>query len=95
MSKSPQKGKSRATDAKFKYVEMISDAICKLGERKGSSREAIWKFLMTRYQASIRDKKIFLVQLKRIADNGKFVKKSDNNQMRYKLTPGFRERYLR
>lgn len=72
-SKSKSRSKSKANRTKFKHVEMIVDAIFKLGERKGSSREAIWKFMNTRYAKSVANKKIFLVQLKRLADAGRFV----------------------
>lgn len=96
MSPKRRKSKSKAKNrTKFKYAEMIVDAIFKLGERKGSSREAIWKFLQTRYQSSVGNKKLFLVQLKRLADKGKFVMKNPNNAVRFRLPSAFREKYMK
>lgn len=80
---------------KFKYPEMITDAILTLGERKGSSREAIWKYVQTQYPEDINQKKFFLVSLKRISDIGEMVKKSENNQQRYRLDPNFRDKYIK
>lgn len=80
---------------KHKYLEMVTDAIFHLQERKGSSRDAIWKYIQTKYPDSISDKKIFLVQLRRIAIMGLQVQKSNNSQQRFKLDPNFRMRYIR
>jgi hypothetical protein len=49
---------------------MITDAIFSLGERNGSSREAIWKYLKNKYSESISDKRFFLVALKRVSSAG-------------------------
>ena len=49
---------------------MITHAIFTLGERGGSSREAIWKFIKTKFPESISEKKYFLTQLRRIVANG-------------------------
>lgn len=86
--------KKVAPKLKNTYLEMITDAIFNLQERKGSSREAIWKYLQMQFPNSVRDKKIFLVQLKRIAFSGIQVKKSDNSTARFKLDTNFRSRYI-
>jgi len=54
---------------KHTYFEMIEDAILTLGERKGSSRQAIWKVISTKYPEA--DFKQYLIRLKK-------VKESDN-----------------
>ena len=59
--------KKESAQPKIKMIFMITDAIFTLADRKGSSREAIWKYISSKnvYQESIRDKKLFLTQLKR------------------------------
>jgi len=80
---------------KLQFLHMITDAIFHLGERKGSSREAIWKYLQTKYPASVGEKKIFLVQMRRIAAQGIQVEKSAGNQNRFRLNKTFREKYIK
>lgn len=55
---------------KLKFVTMITDAIFTLGERSGSSREAIWKYIKMKFPEHVSDKKAFLTQLRRIASQG-------------------------
>lgn len=55
---------------KLNFIHMITDAIFSLGERTGSSREAIWKYVHTKFAEQASDKKIFLVQLRRIVKQG-------------------------
>ena len=62
MSKVAKKSAAKAEAPKYKMIIMITDAIFSLGDRKGSSREAIWKYISGKkmYQESIRSKKLFL-----------------------------------
>jgi histone H1/5 len=76
-----------------KYLDMIVDAIHTLGERKGSSAPAIWKYLQAQYPEALRAQKIFRVQLRRVAQDGKLVEKSGT--ARYKLTSSLRGKLLR
>jgi hypothetical protein len=39
---------------KLDYLTMITDAIFTLGERKGSSRAAIWKYVSTKFPVVAR-----------------------------------------
>jgi len=55
---------------KLQYIHMITDAIFSLGERQGSSREAIWKYVHTKFPEFASDKKQFLVSLRRILKQG-------------------------
>lgn len=55
---------------KLNYIHMVIDAIFTLGEKKGSSREAIWKYVHTKYAEHAADKKVFLVQMRRIVKQG-------------------------
>ena len=67
---------------KLKFAEMIIFAIFNLGERKGSSRQGLWKFVKTRFpeaNTSTRAYQFFAVALKRLADNGKYVVKAGGN----------------
>ena len=77
---------------KYKYVYMITDAIFTLGEKKGSSREAIWKYLQGKnlYHESITTKTIFLTQLRRLSQDNEFFSKSENNQQRFKLSAKYK-----
>ena len=80
---------------KLQFLTMITDAILNLQERSGSSREAIWKYLLMKYPESVSDKKVFLVQLKRIAAAGTQVEKNEKNKARYRLNKLFKNRYLK
>ena len=75
-------------------IFMITDAIFTLADRKGSSREAIWKYISSKntYQESIRDKKLFLTQLKRLSQDEQFFHKSKDNMQRFKLSEKFKEK---
>ena len=86
--------KPQAGTGKIKTVIMITDAIFTLADRKGSSREAIWKFISSKkmYQESTRDKKVFLTQLKRLSQNDQFFVKAKDSQGRYKLSEKFKEK---
>jgi len=71
-SKTPPKRRSKSKGKgtpKFKTVYMVTDAIFTLNDRKGSSREAIWKYVShhKKYQESIKNKKLFLTQLRRLS----------------------------
>ena len=70
------------------YSELVHDALITLAERKGSSRQAIWKFVSTKYPES--DYKQFLIRLKRVNPDEVSHEKS-----RYKLTRSFRDKYLK
>lgn len=50
---------------KYKYKEMIIHAILNLGDRIGSSRDGIWKYINMHFPEDITEKKHFLTQLKR------------------------------
>ena len=73
---------------------MITDAIFTLNDRKGSSRDAIWKYIShhQKYQESIRDKKMFLTQLRRLSAGNDFFEKSKDSHQRFKLTLKFKGR---
>jgi hypothetical protein len=51
---------------KHSYMEMIEDAVITLGERKGSSRQALWKCVSTKYPEA--DYKQFIVRLKKLKE---------------------------
>ena len=53
----------------MKYLQMIEDSIITLGERKGSSRQAIWKCLHSKFPEA--DYKQFLIRLKKEAKEQK------------------------
>ena len=73
---------------------MITDAIFTLNDRKGTSRQAIWKYISQhkKYQESIRNKKMFLTQLRRLSAGNDFFEKSKDNQQRFKLSLKFKGR---
>jgi hypothetical protein len=49
------------------YFEMIEEALLTLQDRKGSSRQAIWKAVNTKFPEA--DYKQFLIRLKKIKEN--------------------------
>jgi linker histone H1 and H5 family len=50
------------------YLEMIEDGIITLADRKGASRQALWKCVSSKYPES--DYKHFIVRLKKLAHEG-------------------------
>ena len=64
------------------YFEMIEDAILTLAERKGSSRQAIWKCISTKFPEA--DYKQYLIRFKKIGENENIVKASGQ---RLRLSP--------
>ena len=78
---------------KEKYLDMVAEAIFHLSERKGSSAQAIWKYISAKFPHSVRDYKMFRIQLSRIAQaGGKHVEKSTPG--RFKLNSNFRRKVL-
>lgn len=53
---------------KPQYFEMIEDAIINLSDRMGSSRQALWKYINSKYPEA--DYKQFLIRLKKVAKEG-------------------------
>ena len=81
---------------KYRYLDMIVEAIKTLKERDGSSREAIWKHISTnaKYTGSVGDKKTFLVQLRRILKDKRYVVQG-KNKARFILSDTFKEKLVR
>ena len=71
------------------YLEMIVDAIVTLSDRKGSSRQALWKCIQNKYAEA--DYKQFLIRLKKIAQSGTEVYQASMG--RYKLNQSFKDKY--
>lgn len=71
------------------YFEMVEDAILTLGERMGSSRQAIWKYLNTKYPEA--DYKQFLIRLKKIKESDNIVQ----NKGKFKLSQDYKKKLLK
>lgn len=67
------------------YSDLVHEALITLAERKGSSRQALWKYISVKYPES--DYKQFLIRLKRV--NQTEVR---HEKGRYRLTKEFREK---
>ena len=78
---------------KLRYDEMIVDAIFHLADRKGSSRDSIWKYLSLTYPDQVSDKKQFLLQLKRFHEKSDVLENGQSSQ-RFRLEHNFRNRYI-
>jgi len=59
---------------KHTYVEMLRMALMTLNEKGGSSRQALWKYVESKYPEANR--KIFLVRLKKYSSEDGFIQKS-------------------
>ena len=59
----------------LRYLDMVCEAIFTLNERGGATRDQIWNFLSSKrdYSTSIKDKKMFLIQLRRIVKDKAYV----------------------
>jgi hypothetical protein len=73
----------------MKYLDMITDAIITLGERSGSSRQALWKCIEAKYPEA--DYKQFLIRLKKEAQEGNLVA----NKQKFKLDPKVKAKMLK
>ena len=50
------------------YFDMIADSLLTLNDRKGSTRQGLWKCLSSKYPEA--DYKQFLIRLKKITHDG-------------------------
>lgn len=75
---------------KLSYFEMIEDAILGLAERKGSTRQAIWKFIS--YKHPEADYKQYLIRLKKVKDNSNI---EAVGTQRFKLSANYRHKLLK
>lgn len=75
---------------KHSYFEMIEDALITLAERKGSSRQAIWKYIATKYPEA--DFKQYLIRFKKVGENHNVV---HVNNHRLRLSPDFRKKLIK
>jgi len=64
----------------LKYLDIIEEAIITLQERKGSTRQALWKVLSMKYPQV--DYKQFLIRLKSEAKKGTII---TNGKQRFKV----------
>jgi len=53
------------------YLEMIEEALITLGDRKGSSRQGLWKVVQSKNPEA--DYKQFLVRLKKLTRDGDHI----------------------
>lgn len=83
--------KTPSEATKRKYKDIIVHAIFTLNERKGSSTQAIWKFIQTKHQDTVRSRKVFYTNLKRAADEATYVYQEDKKIQRFRLTKTMRE----
>ncbi len=75
---------------KHSYFEMIEDAILTLGDRKGSSRQGIWKVISTKYPEA--DFKQYLIRLKKVKDSDHIEQVGPS---RFKLSSSYRAKLLK
>jgi hypothetical protein len=80
---------------KLPYIDMITQAIFDLAERKGSSRDAIWKYLLMKFPEGVRDKKVFLARLLKISKEDNHIEKNKNNIHRFKLSNSYRGKLIK
>ena len=80
----------------LRYLDMVCEAIFTLNERGGATRDKIWNFLSSKrdYAASIKDKKVFVVQLRRILKDNAYVVPGKNNR-RFSLTAKFKTKLVK
>lgn len=70
------------------YSEMVEDALIQLSDRKGSSRQALWKYVSAKYPES--SYKQFLVRLKKLSHEKEQVVEASRG--RYKLTVNYKNK---
>lgn len=67
------------------YFDMIEDAVLTLADRKGSTRQGIWKCIQAKYPEA--DYKQFLIRFKKIGENSNIVHASGQ---RIRLDPKYK-----
>jgi hypothetical protein len=71
---------------------MITDGLLTLAERKGSTKQALWKFLHTKYpEADLRQ---FQIRLKKLRTHGDVLDKEVKGG-RFKLNKDYRKKILK
>jgi len=68
---------------KLTYIEIIQDALFTLNEPKGTSRQALWKCVQSRYPEEA-DQKKFLIRLKKLSSDP--LNNIEKNGGRFRLT---------
>ena len=76
-------------DGKLQYIDIIVDGIVTLKDRKGSSRQGLWKCVSGLHTDA--DYKQFLVRLKKASQEGLI----DKNGFRYRLSQKFKSQLQR
>lgn len=69
-------GDKTLTKGNVAHLKMVIEAIITLNERGGVTRQAIWKFMKTKYEKATsneRGEKLLAARLKRFADDGKYI----------------------
>lgn len=69
---------------------MITQAIFELQDRKGSSRDAIWKFLLVKFPEGVRDKKVFIARLYKLSKEDNHIQNVKDNIHRFRLSQSYR-----
>ena len=80
---------------KDRYIDMITKAIFDLADRKGSSRDAIWKYLLVKFPEGIRSKKVFIARLYKLSKEDNHIQGVNNNIHRFKLSQSYRGKLIR
>jgi hypothetical protein len=65
---------------------MITQAIFDLADRKGSSRDAIWKYLLVKFPEGVREKKVFTARLYKLSKEDNQIEGVKGNIFRFKLS---------
>ena len=83
------------SSTKLPYIDMITQAIFDLADRKGSSRDAIWKYLLVKFPEGIRDKKVFLTRLYKLSKEDNQIQSAKGNIHRFRLSVSYRGKLIR
>jgi hypothetical protein len=83
------------SSTKLTYIDMITQALFALADRKGSSRDAIWKYLLVKFPEGIRDKKVFIARLYKLAKEDNQIQGVNGNIHRFKLSQSYRGKLIR
>ena len=74
---------------KLSFFEMIEDAVLVLADRKGSTRQGIWKCISTKYPEV--DYKQFLIRFKKIKEDPNLAV----NGMRVRLDRKYKDKLMK
>lgn len=83
------------SSTKLPYIDMITHAIFEIADRKGASRDMIWKYLQVKFPEGVRDKKVFVARLYKLSKEDNHIQGVKGNIHRFRLSQQYRGKLIK